>query len=62
MESSRPDYFQRAGIVVDVIDSGSNKLVFRNYSTGDVVRGVSDGTRAARIDAAVAQALAPFFK
>lgn len=61
LENKRPDYFQRAGILVDVIDSRSNKLVFRNLATGDVVRGASDATRAGRIDAAVGQALEPFF-
>lgn len=61
LDNKRPDYFQRAGIVIDVIDARTNKLVYRNFATGDVVRGVSDGTRAARIDAAVAEALQPFF-
>ncbi|MCX6873459.1 MAG: DUF4136 domain-containing protein [Verrucomicrobia bacterium] len=62
IESKRPDYFQRAGIVIDLIDSRTNKLVYRNFATGDVVRGASGKTRAARIDAAVAQALAGFFR
>lgn len=62
VDSKRPDYFQRAGIVIDVIDSRTNKLVYRNFAAGDVVRGVSDKTRASRIDAAVAQALAGFFR
>jgi hypothetical protein len=62
VESKRPDYFQRAAIIVDVLDARSYKLLYRNYSVGDVVRGGSAGTRAARIDAAVAQALGPFFR
>lgn len=61
LENKRPDYFERAGILIDVIDSRSNKLVYRNFATGDMVRGVSDSTRASRINGAVAQALAPFF-
>ncbi len=48
-------------IVIDVIDARTNKLVYRNHATGDVVRGISESTRAARIDAAVAQAPGPFF-
>lgn len=59
---SRAEYFRQAGIVIDVIDSRTNKLIYRNFAKNDVVKGASDGTRAARIDAAVAQALAPFFK
>ncbi len=62
VESKRPDYFQRGAILVDVLDARTNKLVFRNYAGGDVVRGVAPGARAARIDAAVARALAPFFR
>jgi hypothetical protein len=59
---SRPEYFRQAGIVVDVVDHGTNKLVYRGFAKNDVVKGASDSTRAARIDAAVAQAIAPFFK
>lgn len=59
--SERPDYFQRAGIIIDVIDTRTNKLIYRNFHAGDVVRNVSDSTRAARINFAVAQALQPFF-
>jgi len=40
--------------VIDVIDSRTNKLVYRNFTAGDVAR-------AARINAAVGQALQPFF-
>ncbi|MCH7225629.1 DUF4136 domain-containing protein [Haloferula sp. A504] len=62
LESKRPDYFRSAAIVVDVIDARTNELIYRNYAQGDVVSGVSDGARAGRIDAAVAQALGEFFK
>lgn len=62
LDSKRPDYFQSAAIIVDVIDAKTNELIYRNYAQGDVVRGVSDGARAGRIDAAVAQALGEFFQ
>lgn len=62
LENKRPDYFRQAGVVIDVIDSRTHKLVYRNFAKGDVIQGASAGTRAARIDAAVAQALAPFFR
>lgn len=61
IDSKRPDYFRQAGIVVDVIDSSTNKLVYRNFAKGDVIKGASADTRAARIDAAVGEALQPFF-
>jgi hypothetical protein len=59
---SRPDFFRQAGIVVDVIDSRTNELVYRGFSKNDVVKGASASTRAARIEAAVAEALANFFR
>ena len=61
VDGKRPDYFERAGIVIDVIDAKTNKLVYRNYAAEDVVRGASSATRSARINAAVAQALSGFF-
>lgn len=61
IDNKNPDYFKRAGIVVDVIDARTNKLIYRNFAAGNVVTGASDSTRAARIDTAVGQALAPFF-
>ena len=61
IENQRPDYFRQAGLVIDVLDSRTNKLVYRNYAKGDVVKGASASTRAARIEAGVGQALAQFF-
>lgn len=62
IESKRPDFFRQAGVVIDLIDSRTHKLVYRNFAKGDVIKDASAGTRAARIDAAVAQALAGFFR
>ena len=62
IKGERPDYYQAAGLVIDVIDARTNKLVFRNVFKADVVQGGSDSARAQRINAGVAQALAPFFK
>lgn len=62
LDNQRPDFFRQAGVVIDVIDARTNKLVYRNFAKGDVIKGASAGTRAARIDAAVAQALAGFFR
>lgn len=62
LDNQRPDYFRQAGVVIDVIDSRTHKLVYRNFAKGDVIKGASASTRAARIDAAVAQALAPFLR
>lgn len=62
LDSKRPDYFNSAAIVVDIIDARTNKLVYRNYAQGDVVSGVSDSQRSGRISGAVAQALGEFFR
>jgi hypothetical protein len=62
VEGKRPEYFERGGILIDVIDARTNKLVYRNYAVDDVVRGASAATRAARINAAVGQALGAFFQ
>lgn len=61
LENKRPDYFRQAGILIDVIDSRTNKLIYRNFAKGDVIQGAAASTRAARINAGVAQALGPFF-
>ncbi|MDP3850447.1 MAG: DUF4136 domain-containing protein [Luteolibacter sp.] len=62
LENERPEFFRQAGILIDVIDARSNKLVYRNFARNDAIKGASPATRAARIDAAVAQALAGFFR
>lgn len=62
LESKRPDYFRQAGIVVDVIDSRTNKLVYRGFTKGDVIKNASPATRASRIDTAINEILTPFFR
>jgi hypothetical protein len=62
LDNKRPDYFRQAGILIDIIDARTNKLVYRKLAKGDVVVGAGPSTRAARIDAAVAEALAGFFQ
>ena len=62
IKGQRADYFERAGLVVDVINASTNKLVYRNVWVGDMVRDGSDANAAQRVNAAVNTALAPFFK
>ena len=61
IDSKNPDYFKRAGLLVDVIDAKTNKLVYRNKYVGPIIQGGSSSARAQRINNAVNQALAPFF-
>jgi len=58
----RPDFFERAALLVDVIDAKTNKLVYRNYVLKDVSKGATPEARRQNINAAVNEALAPFFK
>ncbi len=62
VDGKRPEYFERAGLLVDVIDSKTNKLIYRNISVGDLVNGPSDVRRPELVRAAVNEALAAFFK
>lgn len=62
VDSKRPDFFRQAGILIDVIDARTNKLIYRNLAKGDVIADASSATRRSRINAAVAEALAGFFR
>ncbi len=61
-QSDRDEFFERVIILVDVIDSKTNKLIFRNHYAHDIVDNPSDAERAKRIDKAMVLALDPFFK
>jgi hypothetical protein len=61
-KSKRDEFFERVIIVVDVIDTKTNKLIFRNHYVNDLVDSPSDAVRGKRIAAAIRSALAPFFK
>ncbi len=62
VKSDRPDKFERGAIVIDVLDAKTNKLVYRNWAVRDTAPGLSDSARRQRIDQAIAEALAPFFR
>lgn len=62
VKGKRTDYYESAGIVIDITDARTNELVYRNYYKSDIVRGTADAARSQRINAAVAQTLAPFFR
>lgn len=62
IDQDSPDYFERAGLVVDVFDARTNKLIYRNYTVANLIKNVSEQTRAKRVNDAVNKALAPFFK
>jgi len=60
--TKRDEFFERVIIAVDVIDAKTNKLIFRNHYSNDIVDMPSEAVRAKRIDKAIQSTLAPFFK
>jgi len=62
IQTNRDEFFERVIIVVDVLDTKTGKLIFRNHYAHDIVDAPTDAVRAKRIDAAIHAALSPFFK
>lgn len=62
VNNRRADYYREGSVVVDIIDNKTGKLVYRDFATGDLTGDVSDAQLRARINAAVKQALAKFFR
>ena len=62
IEGKRPDEFESAGVIIDIVDARTNELVYRNYGAGDFVRGLGDSTRTARVNQVINTAIAPFFR
>ena len=54
-------YHNRAGIIVDIIDTQTNKVIYSHFYATDVVHVPTDAERARRIDYAIKSTLAPFF-
>jgi len=54
-------YHKRAGIIVDVIDTQTNKVIYRNFYATNVIHVPTDEERARRIHYAIKSTLAPFF-
>lgn len=61
IQSKRDEFFERAIILIDVIDTKTGKLVFRNHYAKDIVDVPTNAQRTQRINAAIKEALAPFF-
>lgn len=49
-------------LVVDVIDTKTGVLVYRNYVKREIIPGLPEDVRQKRIDIAIKEVLAPFFK
>lgn len=62
IENKSPDYFEAGAVVVDLLDARTNELVFRNFAVRDTTQAPSPSQQRARINNAVAEAIAPFFR
>lgn len=62
IKNKRPDQFDSAALVVDILDASNNELIYRHYVDGDVTQNTDTATRQIRINNAVAQVLEPFFR
>ena len=56
-ENKNPNYFEAGTLLVDIIDSKTYKVLFRNYVTRPVLRNPSAEARAANIQGAVNEVL-----
>jgi hypothetical protein len=56
-DNKNPNYFEAGTIVIDIIDSQTNKLLKRNYATRPLLANPTAGARAANIQSAVNEAL-----
>lgn len=62
IRNNKADSYQAGTLVIDIIDSKTGKLIYRDYATRDVTGGLSDAQLKAHADSAVQQALAKFFR
>jgi len=61
IKNNQPQSLKSGTLVIDIIDAKTNKLIFRNQTTRELIGGVKPVQRSARINEAIAQTLAPFF-
>ncbi len=55
--SKNPNYFEAGTLLIDITDSRTFKLLKRGYATRQILRNVSDSTRAERLQEVVDQIL-----
>jgi len=62
VKGNAPDRFEAGTLVVDVLEAGTGKLIYRGYARRDIRRDLPDQVRRERIEAAVEEILQPFFR
>lgn len=61
-QSKRNEFFERAIIVIDIIDNKTKELVYRNHYAKDIVDVPTDNQRKKRLEEGIKQTLQGFFK
>lgn len=54
--------YEAGAIIIDVLDTNTGELVYRDFAVRDIISDADSETRKQRINDAVAEALAKFFK
>ncbi|ADE54557.1 DUF4136 domain-containing protein [Coraliomargarita akajimensis] len=62
VKNSFPADFQAGTLVIDIVDLKTEKLIYRNYASNEVIPGLSPEERKQRITQAVEKTLAGFVK
>ena len=62
IENKRPDAFESGAVVIDILNAKTNQLIYRNFASRNVIENVSAEQRRQRINGAVSEALAKFFR
>jgi hypothetical protein len=57
-----PGAYGAGAVVIDVLDAKTNKLIYRNFAKRDLSKSATAEVRQQRINSAVNEALAPFFR
>jgi hypothetical protein len=60
-KKNMPGGFEAGSIVVDIVDTNTGDLIYRNYASRQILPGLTDKERKTRIDQAVTDATTAFF-
>ena len=62
MKNQYSEYVQKVGLVIDLIDAKTHKLVYRDYAVGGAMPNATEEERRVVISKAVAETLQRFFR
>jgi len=59
INNKNPNYFEAGTLLIDLIDSNTQELLFRNYASRELFKDLPDATRMANLKRSVEQILKP---